>query len=322
MPPGRLKILVVTPVPPRSRQGNRVTALRWARILQQLGHAVHIDQEYRNQRSDLLVALHARRSHGSLARWCDQFPDRPAVLALTGTDLYGDIRTDASAQRSLELADRLIVLQVLGVDELPKQVRARTRVIYQSVPEPAVRLPPRDDIFEVCVIGHLRPVKDPFRAAQAVKLLPASSRIEVTHIGGALIPDMAEQARHEAASNPRYHWLGELPRAKTLRLLSRARLLVVSSRMEGGANVVGEALACSTPIISSQIAGSVGILGSDYPGYFPVGDSRALAGLLRQAETDVEFYRSLQRRCRKLRPLVDPRREAACWKALLKELFR
>ena len=133
---------------------------------------------------------------------------------------------------------------------------------------------------------------------------------------------MAEQANREAAGNPRYHWLGELPRWKTLRLLSRARLLVVSSRMEGGANVIGEALVCMTPVISSRISGSLGILGADYPGYFPPEDTRALARLLQRAEGDADFYRSLQGRCRKLRPLVDPARETACWKSLLKELFR
>ena len=182
----RLKILVVTPVPPRSRQGNRVTALRWARILRLLGHVVRIDQEYRNQRCDLLVALHARRSHDSVVRSRKQAPDRPVILALTGTDLYGDIHTDESARQSLELADRLIVLQALGTKELPAHLQARTRVIYQSVSAPTLRQPPRDNIFEVCVVGHLRPVKDPFRTARAAGLLPASSRIQVTHIGGAL----------------------------------------------------------------------------------------------------------------------------------------
>ena len=33
-----MRILVVTPIVPRARTGNRVTALRWVRVLRGLGH--------------------------------------------------------------------------------------------------------------------------------------------------------------------------------------------------------------------------------------------------------------------------------------------
>ena len=89
-----------------------------------------------------------------------------------------------------------------------------------------------------------------------------------------------------------YRWLGELSREKALRLLSRCRLLALTSEQEGGANVVSEALAASVPVLSSRIAGSVGLLGEDYPGYFPVGDTEALARLLGRAETDADFYQT------------------------------
>ena len=142
-------------------------------------------------------------------------------------------------------------------------------------------------------MGHLRPVKDPFRTAQAARLLPADSRIRVLHLGGALSEDMAEQARAEAADNPRYRWFGEQPRGKAQRILSRCRLLSLTSQLEGGANVISEALAVGVPVVSSRIAGSIGLLGADYPGYFPFADTRALADLLHRAETDTEFYNGL-----------------------------
>ncbi len=78
-------------------------------------------------------------------------------------------------------------------------------------------------------MGHLRRVKDPFRTAWAARLLPADSRVRVLHLGGALSDDMAEQARTEAASNPRYRWLGERPRSQALRVLGRCRLLSLTS---------------------------------------------------------------------------------------------
>jgi glycosyltransferase involved in cell wall biosynthesis len=114
-------------------------------------------------------------------------------------------------------------------------------------------------------MGHLRAVKDPFRTAEAARLLLASSRVCVLHLGGPLEAGMAERAQAEMASNPRYRWPGDLPRWRALRLLARSRLLVaLTSIMEGAANVVTEALAVSVPVVSSRIPGSIGLLEPDY----------------------------------------------------------
>lgn len=316
-----MNITLVTPVPRHSRRGNRVTAARWARILRELGHRVSVQEEYTGRRCDLMVALHALRSHPSMRRLRDAHPGLPLVLALTGTDLYGDIHTHPDAQASLEMADRIIVLHALGAEELPARLRPKVRVIYQAVRPPA-RLPrPSEEAFEVCVLGHLRPVKDPFRAAQAARLLKPSSRIRILHVGGALSPEMEAEARAEAAANPRYRWVGEVPRWQALRLLARSRLHVLSSKMEGGANAVCEAIACSVPTLSSRIAGSIGLLGKDYPGYFPLMDTGALAALLERVETDAAFRQDLRARCVRLKPLVEPARERGSWKSLLREMF-
>ena len=102
--------------------------------------------------------------------------------------------------------------------------------------------------------------------------------------------------------------------------MARTRLLVLTSLMEGGANVVSEALACRIPVISTRISGSIGLLGSGYPGYFPVGDTQALADLLLRAEQDSKFYGSLKTAIRSQRKIVHPRTETASWRSLLKEL--
>jgi putative glycosyltransferase (TIGR04348 family) len=266
-----------------------------------------------------MVALHARRSADSIERFHRKHPDAPLIVVLTGTDLYSDINTSNAARKSLEFASRLILLQPLGIKELPRHVRRKSRVIYQSLERPPKKVPSLKRLFEICVLGHLRPVKDPFRAAMAVRSLPLSSCIRVIHLGAALTHAMAVRARMEMQRNPRYRWLGEVPRAKTLRILARSRLLVLTSRLEGGANVVSEALAAGVPIVSSRIAGSVGILGSDYPGYFPVGDTRALAAMLGRAECDRRFYRSLKDHCRRQARLVTPARERRAWELLLRE---
>jgi len=133
---------------------------------------------------------------------------------------------------------------------------------------------------------------------------------------------MAAKARAHEGVNARYRWVGALPHAEALQLLRRSRLLVLTSRLEGGANVVAEALACGIPILSSRIDGILGTLGSRYPGYFRVGDTRGLARLMRRFETDASFRRALVRHCRRLMPLVSPGRERRSWETLLKGLHR
>src|SRR4051794_25156860 len=102
---------MITPAPARSRKGNRVTALRWTRILRGLGHQVTIAQRYGGAPCDLLVALHARRSSASLRCFAREHPERPRIVALTGTDLYQDLRHSSQAREAIGLATRLIVLQ-------------------------------------------------------------------------------------------------------------------------------------------------------------------------------------------------------------------
>jgi glycosyltransferase involved in cell wall biosynthesis len=166
----------------------------------------------------------------------------------------------------------------------------------------------------------LRKVKDPLRAAQAARGLPASSRIRIVHLGAAETPRWRAMAEAEMKHNPRYIWRGDRPRADVRRLLGRARAMVLSSLSEGGANVISEAVAAGVPVLASRIDGSVGLLGRDYPGYFPVGDTRALARLLHRIETNPQFLMRLHRAIERRAHLFRPAREKAAWKKLIGEI--
>ncbi len=311
-----MKIALITPAAAGSRYGNRNTAVRWAEMLRSLGHQVGIQESWNGRSADLMLALHARRSHGSISRFAERYPERPLVVVLTGTDLYRDIQVDVNAQESMELATRMVVLQDMGLRELAPRLRRKTRVIYQScaeiVPRPAQR-----SFFEIVISGHLRSEKDPFCGAAALARLPAGSNIRITHIGGARDPAFAREARHWMKQEPRYVWLGEQPRPRALATLAGARAMLISSWMEGGANVVSEALSARVPVIASRISGNIGMLGSRYRGYYPVGDAAALARLMSRLETSPDFRTALRRQCSERRKLISASRERQSLRMLL-----
>jgi putative glycosyltransferase (TIGR04348 family) len=238
---------------------------------------------------------------------------------MAGTDLYQDLPASREARHSLELADRVTVLQPLGLAALPAEVRGKARPIFQSA-VPARPSPAPAGVLRVCLLAHARAVKDAFLAAEAARLLPASSRVEVVHLGAALDPGAEAHARREMAVNPRYRWLGERRRRDALSTLAGSQLLVITSRLEGGSNALSEAVAAGVPVLSTRIDGSVGLLGEEHPGYYPVGDAAALAALLSRAEASPGFMAALRHSTERVRPLVEPAREREAWRALLAEL--
>jgi putative glycosyltransferase (TIGR04348 family) len=308
-----MRIALVTPAGAKARNGNRHTALRWASFLRHAGHKVDISVQWSpGSRVDAMLALHARRSHASIRA----FPsDKLLVVALTGTDVYRDIHESAEAQQSLEMAHRLIVLQPKAAEELPKRLRAKISVVVQSCSS-RLRHAPVKGKFRVCVIGHLRAEKDPMRTLAALSHVP-NQEIEVVHLGEGLDAALADEAKAGMEREPRYRWLGSVPHARALKWMASSHAMVISSRMEGGANVVCEALRIGVPVLASRISGNVGLLGARYAGYFALEDDTALARLLSRAASDRAFYRQLKSEVAVLRRSVAPQAEARALLAAL-----
>jgi putative glycosyltransferase (TIGR04348 family) len=250
----------------------------------------------------------------------DQFPGRPLIVAITGTDAYRYIHTHPDVTlRSIQLADHLVGLHDLIGNTLPQNQRHKLSVIRQSA-EPIGKREPYRRFFHVSVMGHLRDEKDPLRPALAVRDLPDSSRIKVHQYGKAHTPEYAEQAEAEMKANPRYTWHGEVAHHKVRQVYQRTQLLVLPSRMEGGANVISEAVVAGVPVIASDIEGSIGLLGDEYEGYYPVEDQNALATLLLKAESDHAYYQKLEQACIARQPLFTPESETQGWRELLRKV--
>ncbi len=316
------KVVIISPALRLANNGNWRTAYRWARFLE-AHYKVNIagDWETEARAPDCLVALHARRSALPIARFAERYPQRPIVLVLTGTDLYRDIRSDRAAQESLRLSHKLVVLQDVAPAELDAAAQAKCVVIYQSARTLKPGTPARRH-FDVALVAHMRAEKDPLTPMRALQLLNAESSLRLLQIGDALDAGFSEAAAALARRDQRYLWLGALPHAATRQRIKGARLLVNSSVMEGGANVLIEAITCGVPVLASAIPGNIGMLGAGYAGYFPPGDAPALAALLVRAMHDPRFMRELRRQCAARAPLFRPQRERREVITLLHSLLR
>jgi putative glycosyltransferase (TIGR04348 family) len=314
-----MRIFIATPAPAGSNLGNRVTALRWARLLRGLGHRVRVGTRWERGECDLLVALHLVRSAASVALFRRAHPTGRVIAVLTGTDFRGAAELGPVARRTARLADRLIVLQGESCKAFPAELRRKARVILQSA-EPCRSVRPIDrNEFEVVAGAHLREVKDPLLAAAAVRRLPATSRVHVTHFGAGLDPGFARRARAESGANPRWTWVGERPRGRWLAALGKARAFVMTSRAEGGSSALAEAIVSGVPILCTRIPAAVGMLGRRHPGFFAPGDAAGLARLLVRLESESRFRRQLARASRRQAPRFSPRRELRAWQDLLDE---
>ena len=315
------RIEIVTPAPAGSLHGNRVTAKRWQGFLRNLGYRVPITESWSGKDADLLITLHAYRSHSSIDAFKLAYPNRPLILILTGTDLYRDMPNHPEVHQSMALADALVVLQAEALRCIPAKWRHKVSVIHQSV-SPIPKQKKLVDQFTVSVIGHLRPEKDPFCIVRAIPHIPSNSQITIQHIGMAMSMEMEKAALQYSNQYDRYAWHGQQSHLATLKNLARSHIMVISSRMEGGAHVVSEAIAAGVPVLASKIAGNCGLLGKDYLGYFPVGNEKALARLLHRAETDPLLYEKLQDQVKQLRKLIQPSQEKAAIQKLSSKLIQ
>jgi len=277
-----MRILIVTPHAGTIATGNRCSAEQWRRLLEGVGHEVELAPSYDGQSAEVLVALNAERSHSSIAAFRGK-----KIVVLTGTDIYPE--PGSSARDSMRRADCLVALQSKAVEQVPAEFRSKVRVIVQAAEPPAEKAESDAKHFDIAVVAHLRAVKDPLRAAAAVRLLPESSKVRVRHVGAVLEPEFESLAQREMAENSRYQWLGEVEPAQAARLIANSDLLAITSHSEGAGRVVGEAVVAGTPVLSTRIDGVVGLLGEDYPGFFPVGNAAALAELIARAEGETGF---------------------------------
>jgi putative glycosyltransferase (TIGR04348 family) len=311
-------VLIISPALAGANNGNWQTAWRWQHLLRPLFRTT-IASQWQGEAADVMLALHARKSAQSALAWAQAKGPDQLVVVLTGTDLYRDIQTDPSAQRALQMAGQLVLLQERGPQALPEALRHKAQVIFQSAPR-RVTLSKTSRHLRALMVGHLRDEKDPLTYLRAAARLAVRPDILLDHIGDVLEPALGQAAQRTACRYPQYRWLGGLAHDQTRRHIQRAHVLVHPSKMEGGAQVILEAVQSGTPVLASRIEGNVGMLGPHYAGYFALGDDAALAALLQRCRDDADFLSLLRQQCAARASLFEPQREQTLLRQLVAKL--
>jgi putative glycosyltransferase (TIGR04348 family) len=283
-------------------------------------YRIIVQTQWDGEPVDALIALHARRSAASIARFRERAAGRRMAVVLTGTDLYRDLPESREAARSLDSADRIVVLQEDASRLLSPAWKSKAEVIFQSARTLPRRAKARGRL-DCVMVGHLRAEKDPLTLFRALRLLPANLPIVIRHIGAALDPELGRQALALQREDPRYRYSGALPRGLTRAAIASAHVLIHPSIVEGGANVIAEAITGGTPVIASRISGNVGMLGRDYPGYFDAGDESGLAARLVQAVEDPGYRRELAAAAAARKPLFAVTAESRAIRRLAESLL-
>jgi len=312
-----MKVTISSPYATDSLHGNTVSAIRIAGILEESGHVAEVIQSGDPIVEDTgaLIALHARKSHASVVAMKQQSPKSKIILYLTGTDLYEDIPNGCPlAIESLEIADTIVVSQEASQKSVPATYQQKTKVVYNSIILP--KLAPVERELDLFVIAsHLRAVKQPFLAAEALRLSGESVRVKL--MGAEIDSGAADFARKLNQSDSRFEWLGEQNYEQTLTWMKRSLATINTSIAEGGANSIGESIALGRPVLATRIEGNVGMLGENYDGYFAPDSPAELASLIKKICHDKSYQAHLEQQVLDQSAKYSRENERKGWLALL-----
>jgi glycosyltransferase involved in cell wall biosynthesis len=153
----------------------------------------------------------------------------------------------------------------------------------------------RDDNLIVCV-GRLSPEKDQATLIRALALLPAQRSWRLAMVGDGIERRALEALAREHGVADRIVFTGHV--ADPFAWMRRARLAVCASVYEGLCNAIIEALACGTPVVSTDCPYGPGeiLQGGRYGTLVPVGDAAAMAAAIDAALSGQPDRRTLMAR--------------------------
>ncbi len=277
---------------PVKEQGARIIALDAKRQLSALPKLVRY---LKKEKPDILIAnMEHMNVMAVFARWLAGVRTRILVTQHNAFSEQVKRRSwqfrvlPALYRMALPFADIIVAVSAGVADDLAARAgikRSQIRVIYNGVvtedfEERTSRTPEHpwfaDPQPVVLAMGRLVPQKDFTTLIKAFAGVSKQSDARLLILGdGPMRGELETLAKsldlHERISMPGFS-------ENALAYLKRAKLFVLSSRFEGFGNVVAEALACGTPVVSTDCPhGPAEILdGGRFGSLVPVGDVAAL----------------------------------------------
>jgi len=148
-------------------------------------------------------------------------------------------------------------------------------------------------------VGRLEPEKDfdtLLAGFELISRIYPNLKLKIVGTGS-----LEEELRQRTANNDRIEMLGEVDQKKLPPIYSQALALVLTSRSEGLPTVVLEAMACSTPVLVSDLSYTDQIVKKGETGYtFKVGDVECFERSFERLQEDYKAGIGLQESCRQL----------------------
>lgn len=221
----------------------------------------------------------------------------PVTITMRGTESRHarDPRLRPLVVQALQRADRIFAVSeslrqvALSLGIAPDKVRVvgngvdleRFRAIPQAQARDAMRLPAEAQVL--VTVGGLVERKGFHRVIELMpQLLQAHPNLHYLVAGGPTVEGDWTQRLHALAQSlglaERVHFLGPVAPADLHRVLSAADLFVLSTRNEGWANVLLEAMACELPVVTTDVGGNREVVCTEALGtVVPFGQADALA---------------------------------------------
>ena len=148
---------------------------------------------------------------------------------------------------------------------------------FSKVADPPV------DSFEVLCVGQIAFQKGvPYLLEAFEKFRHPRKRLTMV---GAVAPEMEQFLKGKQWEHVEF--LGNVPHARMKDVMSRSHVVVFPSINDGFGMVIGEAMACGCPVISSENSGGMDLIKDGHEGYVvPIRDSASITDRLEQLAQD------------------------------------
>jgi glycosyltransferase involved in cell wall biosynthesis len=191
----------------------------------------------------------------------------PSIITVPGGDItyipaikYGGLSNPIKkfvVRWCMAHAGRIVLLTQFQKFEMERHGISREHAATIPFGVDTARIPfhphPLSSPVQLLFIGNLSPVKDPFTLIDTFQMLRKNFDCVLTIIGSDILQGAVHAYARTRKVNDHIRWMGKLPFEDIPAHLSRADILLVTSRFEGQSVVVLEAFAAGVLVVGTRV---------------------------------------------------------------------